>query len=152
MLSNMTPEELASELQRGARFVVYQYCVSLILVTFRQSTPVIFVRAASDHSFTRGLGCTLVSLLFGWWGIPWGPIYTIGAIVTNLSGGRNVTREVMANLPPSNLSDDHDVTREVMANPSHSEDAVAYCPACNTQYARDGVCADCGGDLIPYDQ
>lgn len=49
-------------------------------------------------SVGKGLGFTLLSLLFGWWGIPWGPIYTIGALITNFSGGRDVTQEVSYSL------------------------------------------------------
>jgi hypothetical protein len=33
----------------------------------------------------------LLSLLFGWWGLPWGPVRTIQALVVNFSGGLNVT-------------------------------------------------------------
>lgn len=38
-------------------------------------------------------GAAIGSLLFGWRGIPWGPIQTVRAIVTNLRGG---TRETVA--------------------------------------------------------
>jgi hypothetical protein len=34
---------------------------------------------------------TMVSLLLGWWGIPFGPIFTVRAVVKNLSGGQVVT-------------------------------------------------------------
>ncbi len=27
--------------------------------------------------------CTLTTALMGWWGIPWGPMYTIGALIRN---------------------------------------------------------------------
>ena len=36
----------------------------------------------------------LVSLLFGWWGIPFGPIYTIWSIAENFKG-KDVTQEVI---------------------------------------------------------
>lgn len=39
------------------------------------------------------IGCTLASLFFGWWGIPWGPIWTIQAIFVNLTGGYETTLE-----------------------------------------------------------
>jgi hypothetical protein len=29
-----------------------------------------------------------VTWLLGWWGIPWGPFYTLQALVQNLRGGR----------------------------------------------------------------
>ena len=43
---------------------------------------------------------TAISLLVGWWGIPWGPIYTVQTMVMNLKGGKDVTREVIAALNP----------------------------------------------------
>jgi len=30
---------------------------------------------------------TLGALAFGWWGFPWGPIWTVQAVIKNLSGG-----------------------------------------------------------------
>jgi len=44
------------------------------------------------------LGFTLLSLVLGWWGIPWGPIYTVQSLWVNAQGGRDVTREVAAAL------------------------------------------------------
>jgi hypothetical protein len=38
-----------------------------------------------------------------WWGIPWGPIYTIQALATNLRGGKNVTHEVIASMSEASL-------------------------------------------------
>ncbi len=39
------------------------------------------------HSRTRPMVPTLVTLLLGWWSLPWGPIHTIAAVVCNLRGG-----------------------------------------------------------------
>ena len=39
------------------------------------------------------MGFTLLTLVLGWWGIPWGPIYTIGSIYTNFNGGKDVVSE-----------------------------------------------------------
>ena len=46
----------------------------------------------------RGLPWTLLTLLAGWWGIPWGPIYTIQSLVVNLKGGKDVTASLAAQL------------------------------------------------------
>jgi hypothetical protein len=37
-------------------------------------------------------------LLFGWWRIPWGPIYTIGAAYNQATGGKDITQEVISHL------------------------------------------------------
>jgi hypothetical protein len=93
-IEGITAGDLYWELKAGAKFVVYQYCVSIILLTFRRTSDIYFVRAG-QHAVSRGLPYTLLSLLFGWWGIPWGPIWTIQSLAVNLGGGRDVTNEVV---------------------------------------------------------
>lgn len=44
----------------------------------------------------KGLPFIIISVLFGWWGIPFGPKYTIESIRTICKGGKDVTDEVMA--------------------------------------------------------
>ena len=91
----LTTEQVHNELSKGGKFVVYQYAVSLVVVSFRRSSDIYFVTA--DRPFTGArLGYSLLSLLAGWWGIPWGPIFTIQSLWTNLSGGRDVTAQVVA--------------------------------------------------------
>ena len=69
-------------------------------MTFRRATDIYFVPA--EHSATaKGLKWTLVSLLAGWWGFPLGLVYTPFCIAQNLTGGRDVTREVMRGLTSS---------------------------------------------------
>jgi hypothetical protein len=88
-------EEVDTELAAGGRFVFYEYCISLIAATLRQHTDVFFVRP-NELGVVRGLPFTLISLLLGWWGIPWGIIYTPLTLITNFSGGRDVTPEIRA--------------------------------------------------------
>lgn len=90
--------ELQTELANGAKFVVYQYCISILIMTFKRYSNIYFIRA-DENRLTKGLGFTLLSLALGWWGIPWGPIYTIQALVINLGGGKDVTAEVLASQP-----------------------------------------------------
>jgi len=99
-VERLTAEQLDLELQRGARFVFFQYCVSILVMTFKRSSGIYFVRHG-ESVVTRGLPWTLVSLLLGWWGIPWGPIWTVSTVYRNLSGGRDVTSEVVASLNAS---------------------------------------------------
>lgn len=93
-IEGMTVDEVHNEIERGGKFVLYQYCVSVILLTFQRSSDIYFIRQG-EGSIARGLGYTGLSLLLGWWGIPWGPIFTIAALITNFSGGKVVTQEVM---------------------------------------------------------
>jgi len=96
-IENMSPEQLKGEVAAGGRFVIYQYCISVVVVSFKRGSDIYFIRA-EDNAVTKGLLFTLCSLVLGWWGIPWGPIWTIATIVTNLRGGRNVTAEVLRSL------------------------------------------------------
>ena len=86
--------QLHQELQQGGKFVVYQYCISILILTFRRSSNVYFIRP-EENAVIKGLPYTLLSLLLGWWGIPWGPIYTVQSIWLNTRGGRDVTQKIM---------------------------------------------------------
>jgi hypothetical protein len=92
-IDDLSPAEIENELRAGGRFVYYQYCISLLLVTLRQPSSIVFLRAR-DRGVVRGLPWCLVSLLLGWWGLPWGLIYTPMVILSNLAGGTDVTLEV----------------------------------------------------------
>ena len=101
-IDHLTPAELEKELAAGARFVFFEVCISIVFLTLRRPTEVYFLRA-NDLGLVRGLPYTLTSLLLGWWGVPWGIIYTPLALLTNLSGGCDVTSQIRASLrnPPA---------------------------------------------------
>ena len=96
-IENMTAEQVAAEVRTGARFVVFQYCISVVVMTLKRGSDVYFIRPG-DSAVSKGVPFTLISLFLGWWGIPWGPIWTISTIVKNLGGGLDVTNRV---LPPA---------------------------------------------------
>jgi hypothetical protein len=89
--------ELQQELQQGGKFVMYQYCVSILILTFNRSSNVYFIRH-EENAVVKGLPFTLLSLVLGWWGIPWGPIYTVQSVWVNFKGGRDVSNEVLASM------------------------------------------------------
>ena len=93
-IEGLTTADINNELNNGAKFVIYQYSISILVMSFKRSSDIYFIRAGASD-VTPGLLFTVISFIFGWWGIPWGPIYTIGAIFTNFSGGKNVTQEVI---------------------------------------------------------
>jgi hypothetical protein len=96
-IQGMSPQELVFELQRGGKFVRYQWCVSALIITFKRFSDVHFIRAGESRQM-KGLQWTLLSLVAGWWGIPWGPIWTIQALVVNLKGGEDLTANVARTL------------------------------------------------------
>ena len=99
-IEGMSSESLNQELQKGGKFVIFEYCISIILMTFKRPSNIYFVKAG-EGTAGKSIGFTLTSLLLGWWGIPWGPIHTFGSLFTNLKGGKDVTSEVVASLSQS---------------------------------------------------
>ncbi len=96
-LEGITGAQLQAELQQGARFVVFQYCISIVVLTFKRGSGIYFIRPG-ESAIGKGLIYTFISLLLGWWGIPWGPIWTIQSLIVNFKGGKDVTAEVVAAL------------------------------------------------------
>lgn len=92
-----TQGQLQQEIASGGRFVIYQYCISILIMTFKRGSNIYLVRAGEDRVL-KGLGFSLLSFLLGWWGIPWGPIYTVQALWNNFQGGKDVTTEVLASM------------------------------------------------------
>ena len=82
----MTDEDQEPETEAVVR---YPYVVSAVVVTFRFESRPHRVRSA-DGRYVRGIPYLLVSLLLGWWGVPWGPIQTWRAIWDCLNGGVEV--------------------------------------------------------------
>jgi len=93
-VNGLTISDINRELDNGAKFVVFQYCISIVVMTFRRGSDIYFIKAG-DSSIKYSIGFTILTLLFGWWGIPWGPIYSIGSLYTNLTGGKDITQEVI---------------------------------------------------------
>ncbi len=96
-IGKWTPEEVEDCLAEGGRLVFYEYCISLVFITLRRPTGVYLLKKG-ELGLLKGLPYTILSLLLGWWGIPWGPIYSIQSLATNLGGGKDVTREIVASL------------------------------------------------------
>jgi hypothetical protein len=94
-LEGLDGHQLTIELQKGAKFVIFKYCISIVILTFQRPSDIYFIRSG-ESAVGKSIGFSFISLLLGWWGIPWGPIYTIGSLYTNFTGGKDVTREVLA--------------------------------------------------------
>jgi len=99
-IDGMSSEQVRFEIQRGGKFVLYYYCVSIIVMTFRRSSGIYLIRAG-ESAVAKGLPWTLLTLLLGWWGVPWGPIYSIQSLVVNFQGGKDVTAELAAKFQPA---------------------------------------------------
>ena len=60
-IEGMNPQQLANELQSGARFVQYQYCVSVLVMTFKRGTDIYFIRADESKTVKDSRGRCLLS-------------------------------------------------------------------------------------------
>lgn len=67
----------------------FEACISALVITTLNSSRHLVV---GHHSiFFTGLVYSLITLLLGWWGLPWGPIYTLQTLSRNLRGGHRRT-------------------------------------------------------------
>jgi len=99
-IEGKSPDEIRFEIQRGAKFVFFYYAVSVLVMSFRRASPIYFIPAGASP-LGKGLPWTLLTVVAGWWGIPWGPIYTVQSLVVNFKGGKDVTAELSAKLQPA---------------------------------------------------
>jgi hypothetical protein len=96
-IEEMKHGELEFELQRGAKFIIFQYCISVIILTFRRPSDIYFIRQG-ENAIVKGLPFTLLSLVAGGRGIPWGPIHRIQSAYNNSRVGKDVTQAVVNSL------------------------------------------------------
>jgi hypothetical protein len=82
----LAPPEGASE----GRTVYYEYCISLVFLTLRRPSGLYHLRPG-ESGVWKGLPYAALSLLLGWWGVPWGLVYTPLTLWTNLTGGVEVS-------------------------------------------------------------
>ncbi len=81
-MDGLAPEQVRQEVERGAKFVLFPYCVSVLVMTFRRPSPVSFMRAG-ESAVVTGLPWTVLTVVAGWWGFLWGLIWTPLAVFTH---------------------------------------------------------------------
>jgi hypothetical protein len=93
-LDGLDNQNIEDVLSQGGRLVFYEFCISLIFITLRRPSKV-YLAMPGRPGVLRALPYCLISFLLGWWGLPWGPIYTVLTIVTNLRGGCDISAQWM---------------------------------------------------------
>lgn len=93
----LSVSQIKSIVENNGRFVYFPYTISLVLVTFKKASSIYLIRPG-EMSIKYSYKHVLVNGVLGWWGFPWGPIYTLGSLFTQIGGGKNVTNEVMSEL------------------------------------------------------
>lgn len=87
-----------NELANGAKFITYNYCISIFFaVTLKRMSPAYLILPHEPPTkYKRKYN--LLTRVFGWWGIPWGIVYSIRFLKSNNSGGLDITNDIMLNL------------------------------------------------------
>lgn len=80
--------ERCGQVAAQPRYVAYRHVVSVVLVTTRIPVQGLF---CSSCGRSAALRASLISSVAGWWGVPWGPIYTFWEICRNGFGGSRET-------------------------------------------------------------
>ena len=96
-IEGLSTSDIREIIASGGKFVFYKYCISIVVMTFNRTSDIYFIKP-DESKIKPGIGYLLINLILGWWGFPWGPIYTIGNFVNILSGGKDVTAEVMVQI------------------------------------------------------
>ncbi|MBR1597354.1 MAG: hypothetical protein IJ661_00410 [Lachnospiraceae bacterium] len=78
------------EITPTSRLVRYTFVVSLVVITHRSESRYYFEDVEKSKASKAKLFSTLGSLLLGWWGIPWGPIWTIKAVIDNMANSDEI--------------------------------------------------------------
>lgn len=66
------------------RVAVYRSVKSFLFVTIRKPIAGVF---CSDCAHKKSLKASAITWLLGWWGFPWGPVYSAQALLDNMFGG-----------------------------------------------------------------
>lgn len=93
----MSIQQIEDDVLRGGRFRIFRYNFSIIVMSFQRGSGLRYIRAG------HGAGAyawpwTVLSLLVGWWGIPWGIFFTIQTLYTNCMGGMDMTTDLLSSI------------------------------------------------------
>lgn len=101
-IGGLSTTALREAIAGGSRVVRFDFTISLLVTTLQRKSGAHLVRPGEKAS-AKGISYTVLSALFGWWGIPDGPKQTLKSIRSNMRGGRDVTEDVKSILDGSTL-------------------------------------------------
>ncbi|MEO5912782.1 MAG: hypothetical protein ABIS50_01005 [Luteolibacter sp.] len=82
----------------GKRYVIYPYVASMLVLTFRRSMGSVRVIETGDWPMGPLFGATVIPTFFGWWGFPWGLIWSPMVLANLWRGGRDATKDILADV------------------------------------------------------
>ncbi|WP_428224748.1 hypothetical protein [Flavobacterium sp.] len=96
-IEGLSVSQIRELVNQGAKFVVFPYTISFVVMTLKRGSAIFFVRPG-ENTIKYSYPFIIVNFLLGWWGLPWGPVYTLGAMYRHITGGKDLTQEVLSEL------------------------------------------------------
>jgi hypothetical protein len=93
----MEHHELVCQITNGGRFVTFPYVVSIVIFTFQRNLSGVKLVRTGNWPMHEVISATIITSLAGWWGLPFGPIYSILSLYHLWHGGRDATKEILTN-------------------------------------------------------
>lgn len=82
----------------GHRYITIPYVFSVVVMSFRRSMGGVHTVRTGEWPMGALIGASCITLFVGWWGIPWGFIWSALTLVSLWRGGKDVTKEVLTNV------------------------------------------------------
>lgn len=79
----------------GTRFVTIPYVFSIVIMTFQRNIGDVHEVRTGEWPIGKVLKATVITYLFGWWGFPFGIIFSLWAAFYLFRGGYDVTQKVL---------------------------------------------------------
>lgn len=96
-IEGLSVSQIKELVNKGGKFVIFPYTISFVIMTLKRSSDIYFIRP-EENSFKYSYSYVLLNFFVGWWGLPWGPIYTIGALYNHVIGGKDLTQLVLEDI------------------------------------------------------
>jgi hypothetical protein len=87
--------DLENLVMSGHRFVTIPYVVSVVILSFRRGLGGVHVVKTGEWPVGKVIGATAITSLCGWWGFPFGIIWTVISLFHLWKGGSDVTRKLL---------------------------------------------------------
>lgn len=96
-IEGLRVSQIKQLVNEGGKFVIFPYTISILIMTFKRSSNIYFIHPG-ENSIKYSYPFVILNFILGWWGFPWGPIYTIGSLYRHIAGGKDLTQEVLSHL------------------------------------------------------
>lgn len=88
---------MVADVMQGSRYVIYPFVVSILVLSFRRNFGGVRVVRTGSWPIVPLFGAALTTIALGWWGFPWGLIWSPIALFQLWNGGRDFTKDILSN-------------------------------------------------------